>query len=232
MDLKILRVRTLSACVLLLITLLAFWAGGHVKDAYIFMMMVLALGEWLVLCFYKSPFSSTRKIIWALVGGILISMGFLGFYRAESILFQAFGVGVIISNDIFAYLTGSIVKGPKLATGISPNKTWSGSLGGMIGACLFSLAFAYGAYALFSGGTSGDLSFLAAVMGFIFPLAILTAILAQIGDLLQSWAKRKIQVKDSGHIIPGHGGILDRLDAIIFVFFVYFIISDVFNRLG
>ena len=106
------------------------------------------------------------------------------------------------SADSFGYLVGKPVGGPKLAPRISPNKTWSGFLGGTIGAVgIASLA----AWAL--GYQPGSVFI-------IFTLCV--AIVSQIGDLVESALKRRFNKKDSGHIIPGHGGVLDRIDGLIF----------------
>jgi len=108
---------------------------------------------------------------------------------------------VVWATDIFAMVVGKKVKGPRLAPRISPNKTWSGLMGGMIAASIISLIFAYiqdSAYLL-----------LCAIFGAIF------AIIEQMGDLLESMLKRKFGVKDSSQLIPGHGGVLDRIDGLL-----------------
>jgi phosphatidate cytidylyltransferase len=113
--------------------------------------------------------------------------------------------------DIFAMFTGKLVGGPKLAPVISPNKTWSGLGGGVLGASI-----------------AGGLTFLV-VVGFGFGqadfialliIAPLLAICAQAADLFESAIKRKYDVKDSGDIIPGHGGLLDRVDGLIGVLII------------
>ncbi|HEY0085482.1 MAG TPA: phosphatidate cytidylyltransferase [Allosphingosinicella sp.] len=103
------------------------------------------------------------------------------------------------STDIFAYFAGRGFGGAKLAPKISPNKTWAGLIGGMIGAAVVGGVAAW----LF------DLDILFAVAGAAMGL------LAQLGDLYESKVKRRLGVKDSGSIIPGHGGVLDRLDGLL-----------------
>ncbi|HEX8579343.1 MAG TPA: phosphatidate cytidylyltransferase [Allosphingosinicella sp.] len=103
------------------------------------------------------------------------------------------------STDIFAYFAGRSVGGPKLAPKISPNKTWSGLFGGMLGAAVVGGLAAY-----FFGL---DLLFMVAGA----PMGIL----AQLGDLYESKVKRRLGVKDSGSILPGHGGVLDRVDGLL-----------------
>ena len=111
---------------------------------------------------------------------------------------------VVWGSDIGAYAVGRLAGGPKLAPAISPGKTWSGAAGGLIAAVLAGAAVA----ACFSSGISPS-HLLASTLGL--------GILAQAGDLFESAAKRHFGVKDSGHIIPGHGGLLDRLDALLAV---------------
>lgn len=103
------------------------------------------------------------------------------------------------ATDIFAYFAGRAIGGPRLAPRISPNKTWAGLLGGMAGAAAVGWATA----ALFDLGT--PFLYAGAAMGLI----------AQGGDLYESWMKRRAGVKDSGTILPGHGGALDRLDGLL-----------------
>lgn len=105
--------------------------------------------------------------------------------------------------DIFAFLVGSALKGPKLWPRFSPNKTWSGFFGGLVGAMLSAVAFAE--------LTPLDLTWpSAAVVGLLGGLATMA------GDLWESMLKRRFGVKDSGDLIPGHGGLLDRVDGLLF----------------
>lgn len=105
------------------------------------------------------------------------------------------------ATDIFAYFVGRSLGGPKLAPSISPGKTWSGAFGGVAAAIAAALAVA----AWF--GPSGSAS---------FPVVIgLVSIWSQIGDLFESWVKRRFGVKDSGTMIPGHGGMMDRVDGLV-----------------
>jgi phosphatidate cytidylyltransferase len=103
------------------------------------------------------------------------------------------------STDIFAYFAGRSIGGPKLAPKISPNKTWAGLIGGMIGAGVVGGVAAW----------AFELDILFAVAG--APMGLL----AQLGDLYESKVKRRLGVKDSGSIIPGHGGVLDRVDGLL-----------------
>jgi phosphatidate cytidylyltransferase len=103
------------------------------------------------------------------------------------------------ATDIFAYFAGRAIGGPKLAPRISPNKTWAGLAGGVVGAGLAGWGIAW----LFDLGP--PFQWIGAPM----------AVLAQAGDLYESWMKRRAGVKDSGTLLPGHGGLLDRLDGLL-----------------
>lgn len=125
--------------------------------------------------------------------------------------FWVFGVFLLIwTTDISAYIFGKIIKGPKLAPQISPNKTISGLAGAMICTSLMAMGLAT-FLPYFSSLTAG-------ICG-----AIIAGI-AQAGDLFESWLKRRARVKDSGSILPGHGGLFDRVDGLIAACPVYTII--------
>ena len=106
---------------------------------------------------------------------------------------------VVWATDIFAYFAGRGIGGPKLAPKISPNKTWAGLLGGMAGAMVVGAVFGL---------------FFEADPPFPY-LGAPLALLAQLGDLYESSVKRRLGVKDSGAILPGHGGVLDRVDGLL-----------------
>jgi len=115
-----------------------------------------------------------------------------------------FILAIVWGSDIGAYLVGRLVGGPRLAPAISPGKTWSGAVGGLVSAALAGLLVA----ACLSSGFSPS---------HVIGLAIVLGIISQAGDLLESALKRHFGVKDSGRIIPGHGGLLDRIDALLAV---------------
>ena len=116
-----------------------------------------------------------------------------------------FVMAVVWGADIAAYFTGRAIGGPKLAPAISPNKTWSGAVGGLAGALL-----AAGALALLWPGHDNMTG-----IGRLAVLAVPLAVLSILGDLYESWLKRRAGVKDSGSILPGHGGVMDRLDGLV-----------------
>jgi phosphatidate cytidylyltransferase len=107
---------------------------------------------------------------------------------------------VVWVTDIGGYFAGRGIGGPKLWPRVSPKKTWAGAIGGFIASLVIALGFA-----AFKLGETGPLLLLAAVL----------SIASQFGDLFESAVKRRFGVKDSSHIIPGHGGLLDRLDGFV-----------------
>jgi phosphatidate cytidylyltransferase len=109
-------------------------------------------------------------------------------------------MAVVWATDIGAYFSGRRFGGLKLAPKISPGKTWAGLLGGMLAAGLVGAALAI---------------YLVPARNACFWLGFPLAVAAQLGDLFESWLKRRVGVKDSGHWIPGHGGVLDRLDGLV-----------------
>lgn len=116
-------------------------------------------------------------------------------YGLTAILFM---FAVVWSTDIVAYFVGRALGGPKLAPNISPNKTWSGAVGGLVGGVAGGTAVAM---------LTGMVNIVA-----IGAVAVLLSVAAQIGDLAESAMKRRFNVKDASDLIPGHGGLMDRLD--------------------
>ncbi len=110
---------------------------------------------------------------------------------------------IVWGTDVFAYFAGRTLGGPKIWPSVSPGKTWSGTLIGI--ACGALLGTLVGVK-----GLPGPVSLL-----HVFALSLITAAVAQAGDMFESWMKRRFGVKDSGRLIPGHGGLMDRLDGFI-----------------
>lgn len=131
-------------------------------------------------------------------------------------------------SDIGAYICGRLCGGQKLATKISPNKTWSGAIGGEIFAAAAAVIFVFllRQMAILEHGGDVMKSFIS--FYWIIAMAVLLSFIAQIGDLAESFFKRRFKVKDSGHLLPGHGGIMDRIDgllpaAAVFLCFLLFV---------
>ncbi|GGD39419.1 phosphatidate cytidylyltransferase [Aureimonas glaciei] len=126
-------------------------------------------------------------------------------------------ITVVWSSDIFAYFTGRALGGPKIMPSVSPKKTISGCLGGLLAGVVLGTLFAYAA--------TGE------VHVWMLLLTACLSILGQAGDLFESWIKRHFGVKDSGRIIPGHGGLMDRIDALIVALAAAWIVGMALNGL-
>lgn len=137
----------------------------------------------------------------ALVGGCGISLVWLRLLEPGGLAIIVWLVLAIWLTDICAFFAGRAVGGPKLAPTISPNKTWAGLIGGVVAAAVWSVAWS-------SWQQVESLAAMALI-------GAATAVLAQLGDLGVSMIKRRFGAKDSGSLIPGHGGLLDRMDGFI-----------------
>ena len=174
-----LRLRVASAGVLLPVALLCLFAGGL---AWLAPALTLVAGG-----------------LYLLVGAA--SLHWLRSDATVGLIDVLFLLVVVWSSDIGAYVVGRLVGGPKLAPSISPGKTWSGALGGLVCAMVLGLAvsrFAAPGPVLHALVVAGALS-----------------VASQLGDLLESGLKRHFGVKDSSQLIPGHGGVFDRLDGVL-----------------
>ena len=205
-----LRLRLVSALVLAPLALAAIWWGGALFDGLI---LVAAAGlaiEWVGLC-RTCPAWRLRAA--AGVGWIVLATGSALWLRADPLVGRAnlgFLVVAVWGSDVGAYVTGRLVGGRKLAPAISPGKTWSGVAGGLVGAAAIGIVIA-----ATHGMRHADMHVVTLARAAAVGAAI--SVLGQAGDLAESWAKRCFGVKDSGWLIPGHGGLLDRLDAALAV---------------
>lgn len=132
-----------------------------------------------------------------------------------SVPFVILVFAVTMLTDTFAYLIGSAFRGPKLAPKISPNKTISGAVGGLLGGVLGAMIVFV--VVRFYAGWQPILEIFNLQWWHFMLIGFVASAIGQAGDLLESYLKRKSAVKDSGTIFPGHGGMLDRIDAMIFV---------------
>lgn len=168
-------------------------------------LLILAVGA--VVTWYAATRAVGARPLWlafgvlyiGLAGVALIALRHDDLVGRDNVIFLFL---VVWASDIAAYLAGRSFGGLKLAPRISPNKTWSGAIGGLIGASAVGLGTAF---LLGPGGSPARMVLVSAVLG----------IATQSGDMLESWIKRRFGVKDSSGLIPGHGGLLDRLDGVL-----------------
>jgi phosphatidate cytidylyltransferase len=216
-SLSSLQQRLLTAIVLAFLFFGCLWAGPVAFTLFIIVAAVLAVKEWF--CMVRGAlWSVSAKLFWGFTGLCYMALGFLGlflvYHRWHAGLKGLVAVFLVIwATDSGAFFSGRFFKGPRLAPAISPGKTWSGAIGGLLCAVLVACVLRFFNFAFH------DTQSLWAVMC----MGAGIAIAAILGDLLESYAKRKTGVKDSGALFPGHGGVLDRLDSPlgvgVFIFF-------------
>lgn len=240
-----LKTRALSALVMAPPALLAAWAGGYFFAALIALAAALMCWEWHRMMnggYGRSGMVSSAALAaaallaviqpgmgLALVGAAAPAAALLAGGDRSGRGWAAFGVLyaglpsvtlvwlrdhpaggntviwwlllVVWATDIGAYAFGRLIGGPKLLPAVSPKKTWAGLVGGMASAGAAALLVA-----LAAGAPAGAA---------VFAAGAVVAVVAQAGDLFESWVKRRCNVKDSSNIIPGHGGVLDRVDGLL-----------------
>ena len=205
--------RILSSLILISIALFFIIKGSYFFNFFILICFLISSYEW--------HFMSKNKKYY-LPGFIFIIFSFYTFYffRNEGD-YKIFLLIIItcIATDIGGYIFGKIFKGPKL-TKISPNKTYAG----MFGSFLLSIIFAsiyFNNISFFHLAEEGELGIQLMI------IVLLISIASQVGDLTISFFKRKSKIKNTGKIIPGHGGLLDRIDGMIFAFPFMFILTKI-----
>ncbi len=243
--------RVLSAIVMVVVAGTALWLGGSWWAGFVAIVAIIVLWEWCSLAFALTVYP-LRRIAWVAAGLIYIGVAafLLNYVRSTSgsVLQVGYLVLLVIGVDVGAYFFGRRIGGPKIAPAISPSKTWAGLVGGAITAAAISALIGWswpsGLCEFYYRAFEPQLS--ASVFSFdsrchlpvptiaqLLPTALvigsLVAVVAQSGDFFESWMKRKAGVKDSGNLLPGHGGVFDRVDgllALAFVVGVYGIISS------
>ncbi len=190
------------AFILIPLAIGAAWAGGWVWAALVVPVAIGLFVEWLLIV---RAVPSSSRLGWIALGAVYAAAALAGSLLVRHDAEYGFVallmvLTVVWASDIGGYFAGKSIGGRKLAPRISPNKTWAGAIGGFVLSLLAGAGFAM------------------AGQGRLIPLVLLAAILSvvsQIGDLFESAVKRRFGVKDSSHIIPGHGGLLDRLDGFV-----------------
>lgn len=190
--------RVVSAAILGPLVLAAVWIGFPWIDLVAAVAAPLMIGEWVRLT-RRRPVARTGFILYSIAAVLaLLWLRHQPAHGRETILWI---VACVWATDIGAYFLGSYAGGARLAPSISPSKTWSGLVGGASATAVVS------ALCGLAIGAGATLTLAATGVGI--------ALVAQAGDLLESAQKRRAGVKDSGRLIPGHGGILDRIDGLI-----------------
>lgn len=206
-----LPVRLASAAVMIGLAVGALVAGDPWLDWFILAVVLATLVEFVLLVVGATQNLSYRLAA-ILAGAIYIGLAGFMLARFPVPIFVAV-IGAVILVDSFAYLFGRTIGGPRIAPKISPSKTWAGLLGGIVGATLWVAGWIY----VVAHATAGDttLFFEWREIGQILGIGAMVAVAAQAGDFFESWLKRRAGVKDSSKLIPGHGGIFDRVDGMI-----------------
>ncbi|MGC1696666.1 MAG: CDP-archaeol synthase [Pseudolabrys sp.] len=189
-----LTLRVVSAAVMAPLALFTTYLGGW-PFALLWVAAALAvLWEWIKLV--VGPGWIVAGIAYA--GVLLVAPLVLRSDSEFGLLAMLILFGVVWTTDVLGYFAGRAFGGPKLMPTISPKKTWSGAIAGTLGAMIVAvlLAKSFGSFHVIA----------------IALVALLLSMMAQLGDLFESWIKRRFGAKDASQLIPGHGGVMDRLD--------------------
>jgi len=194
--------RFISSIILLPLVFYFIIQGSFLLIFFIAICFIVSCFEWHIM---------SKKKFYSIYGFLFLIFSFYTFYELSAELIGIFYVIIICSStDIGGYVFGKIFKGPKL-TKISPKKTYSGMIGGYL-LSLISL--------------SVIINFIDYENSiFLFLLTILISTVSQLGDIIVSYFKRLSKIKNTGKLIPGHGGLLDRIDGMIFAFPIYYLIN-------
>lgn len=219
--------RVIISSFLMPLTLWLLSFGGMVATVYVGLAFLICLCELYALLLPLKP----RRM----VGLFVLWFLYIGAaYNGVITVIDELGASYIVAltcfvwaSDIGGYVVGNLIGGPKLAPTISPSKTWSGAVGSVvftiIGNAVFTFAEIIGPF---------QSTFHIILFG------VFVSVLVQLGDLLESYFKRGLNVKDISHLIPGHGGFVDRLDGYFMLFFVlcvfswFFAMKQVFCNMG
>ena len=186
--------RVISAVVLAPVAIYAAYLGGWPFAVFWAAAALAVLWEWISLV--------------TGLGWIIAGIGYAGIMLLAPLLLRAdnaYGFlalvllfAIVWTTDVLGYFAGRAFGGPKLLPAVSPKKTWSGAIAGTLGAMIVAVMVAnyFGAFNMVA----------------IAIIALLLSMMAQLGDLFESWVKRQFGAKDASHLIPGHGGVMDRLD--------------------
>jgi phosphatidate cytidylyltransferase len=208
--------RLLSSIILIPLIFYVLISGTFLFNIFILICFLIANYEWYIL---------SKDKIYSFFGYIFITISFYTFFKLKN----DFDLGLIIlilliciSTDIGGYLFGKIFKGPKL-TKFSPKKTYTGMIGSFLLPIFLLFIISFLSFAF-----NGLYNFNSEILIF----TLLLSAVSQLGDIFISYFKRLAKIKDTGNIIPGHGGLLDRIDGMIFAIpFSYILIKNNFFQI-
>jgi phosphatidate cytidylyltransferase len=186
--------RIVSAVVLAPLAIIAAYRGGWPFAVFWALAAIAVLWEWTKL---------VAGLSWIIAGigyaGVMLAAPMVLRHDAEfGFLAMVLLFAIVWTTDILGYFAGRAFGGPKLLPAVSPKKTWSGAIVGTLAAMIVAVVVA----AFFGTFNSAALAIIALVL----------SVVGQLGDLLESWIKRQFGAKDASQLIPGHGGVMDRLD--------------------
>lgn len=211
-----LQKRLLSSLIMLPTALFLILKGSIFFTFFLFVVFIATIKEWLDMC--------KKNKLMKFLGVIFLIISFYLAYILrikEGAYVFIFIVLISVCTDIGGYIFGKLLKGPKI-TKISPNKTFSGVVGGFIISLIGALVF----YEYMPITLSSNFGEFISFDLYLFFIILMISMISQIGDLIISYFKRQAKIKDSGQLLPGHGGFLDRVDGMIFAIPFSFLILN------
>ena len=221
-----LKQRVISGLILAPLVVGIIIAGGWFFGAMILAAAFISLYE-----FLKLVDGTKNKWFHIIIGTVYLGLCFGSYVLIRTGYEQGAWLALVTilcvwASDTGAYFVGKKVGGPKMAPRLSPNKTWAG-LGGSMVFCGISLVLLHYAAIPLQSVLNTNLGLDSSNTPCIFVIGVLLGLVGQAGDLMKSFYKRRAGVKDSGHLIPGHGGLLDRIDSLLLVSVAFLIILQV-----
>jgi phosphatidate cytidylyltransferase len=208
-KMRVFLVRTITGVILTLVigTIFLFLPTRFFSILLLLILVQILLLEWPALVKGRSWLWLIAPIYLILPIFLIILLNEQGYFKLVALMLT-----VVPAFDIGAYILGNLIGTHKLCPKVSPNKTWEGVLGGYLSVLVTMFLARF-----FVGGNF-------VLLPTLF-FALLISTFATCGDLFESWLKRRADVKDSGRILPGHGGLLDRIDGFLFVSFLFYFFS-------
>lgn len=203
--------RALSSLVIVPVFIISIYCGGILFFLLMGALLSVSFNEWMAM-------AEKSKAVYKLsvLGSVYLAIGLGSFLITRLLpvqdanLYALFLIFMIWACDTGAYFSGKLIGGPKMCPTISPGKTWAGLIGGVLSSGLVAFVLHYNFSLYYNYSVA-------------FFLGMMIACVGQVGDVSISYFKRKIGVKDTGTIIPGHGGVLDRIDSLLLAAPVYLI---------